>query len=293
LILSSPEIPRATLALFAFLIGACIGSFVNVVAYRIPRELSIIHPRSFCPHCSQPIPFWANIPILGWLFVGGHCQNCRQRISFRYFVIELLIAVESLYLFLHFPAADAAARLLLCVALCVVALIDYDWRVIPNVITLGGIPLGFIAATFAMREVGWLSSLIGLAAGAGFLFLTGEVYFRLRGQEGVGLGDVYLVGMVGAFLGWQGVIFTLFAGSMLGGIGGIIFALTGVAQAPPEEEIPAAIHEVISVRRGDAPPPEASQSLLRTEVPFGPFLAAAASLYALFQPLLIRYYLPS
>jgi leader peptidase (prepilin peptidase) / N-methyltransferase len=161
------------------------------------------------------------------------------------------------------------------------------------VITLGGIPLGFFAAAFAIPEVGWLSSLIGLAAGAGFLFLTGEVYFHIRGQEGIGLGDVYLVGMVGAFLGWPCVIFTLFVGSMLGGIGGIIFALTGVALAPPEEEIPAAIHEVVSVRRGAAPPPDTAQPLLRTEVPFGPFLATAASLYALFQPLVIRYYLPS
>ncbi|HUN58167.1 MAG TPA: prepilin peptidase [Candidatus Binataceae bacterium] len=280
------------LALFAFIFGACIGSFVNVVAYRLPRELSIVRPRSFCPRCSRPIPFWANVPILGWLLLRGHCLKCRERISFRYFVVELLIALESLYLLINFPLIDATTRLFLCAALAVVALIDYDWRVIPNLITLGGIPLGVIAATLAIPEVGWLSSLIGLAAGAGFLFLTGEVYFRLRGQEGVGLGDVYLVGMVGAFLGWQGVIFTLFAGSMLGGIGGIVFALTGVAQAPPEDEIPIAIHEVTSVRRGDAPPPYAEQSIFRTEVAFGPFLAAAASLYALFQPLLIRYYLP-
>lgn len=263
------------------------------MAYRLPREISIVRPGSFCPHCSQPVPLWANVPILGWIIVRGHCVNCRQQISFRYFVIELLIALEAFYLFLNFPLADAAVRLLLCAELAVVALIDYDWRVIPNVITLGGIPLGFIAATFAIHEVGWLSSLVGLAVGAGFLFLTGEVYFRLRGQEGVGLGDVYLVGMVGAFLGWQGVIFTLFAGSMLGGVGGIFFALTGVAQAPSEDEIPAAIHEVTSVRRGEAPPPDAEQSIFRTEVPFGPFLAAAASIYALFQPLLIRYYLPS
>ncbi|HEX4210404.1 MAG TPA: prepilin peptidase [Candidatus Binataceae bacterium] len=279
--------------LFAFLIGACIGSFVNVVVYRMPRELSIVRPRSFCPHCSQPIPAWANVPVLGWLMVRGHCRNCRQRISVRYFVVELLLGLEALCLFLHYPPADAAARLLLCAALAAVSLIDYDWRVIPNAITLGGIPLGFIAATLAIPEVGWLSSLIGLAVGAGFLFLTGELYFRLRGQEGLGLGDVYLVGMVGSFLGWQGVIFTLFAGSMLGAIGGIIFALTGLGHSAPEAEIPAAIHEVISVRRGDLPPPDEKPSILRTEVPFGPFLAAAASLYALFQPLLIRYYLPS
>ena len=130
----------------------------------------------------------------------GHCVNCHHWIPFRYFVVELLIALEALYLILHFTPADAAARLLLCAALAVVALDRLRLAATPNVITLGGIPLGFIAAALAIREVGWLSSLIGLAAGAGFLFLTGEVYFRLRGQEGVGLGDVYLVGMVGAFL---------------------------------------------------------------------------------------------
>ena len=281
------------IALFSFLFGACVGSFVNVAAFRLPREISIVRPRSFCPYCSQPIPFWANIPILGWMIVRGRCLNCRESIAFRYVVIELLLGLEAVYLFLHYPPADAAARLLLCAALAAVALIDYDWRVIPNAITVGGIPLGFIAATYAISEVGWQSSLIGLAAGAGFLFLTGEAYFRLRGQEGVGLGDVYLVGMAGAFLGWQGVIFTLFAGSMLGGIGGVIFALTGAAQAPPEEAVPAAIQEVTSVRQGGLPPPQAGQSLFRTEIPFGPFLAAAASLYALLQPVLIRYYLPS
>ena len=291
--LSTVELPPALLGTFAFLIGACIGSFVNVVAYRLPREISIVSPRSFCPHCSQTIPVWANVPILGWLIVRGRCMSCHKRISFRYFTSELLLGLEALYLCLHFPPADAAARLALCAALYAVALIDYDWRVIPNVITLGGIPLGFIAATCAIPEVGWLSSLIGLAFGAGFLFLTGEVYFRLRGQEGVGLGDVYLMGMVGAFLGWQGVAFTLFAGSMLGAIGGIIFALTGIALTPPEAEVPSAIQEVTSVRRGDASPPHTGQSLLRTEVPFGPFLATAASLYALFQPLLMRWYLPS
>jgi leader peptidase (prepilin peptidase) / N-methyltransferase len=281
------------LGTFAFLIGACIGSFVNVVAYRLPREISIVSPRSFCPHCSQTLPVWANVPILGWLAVRGRCINCHERISFRYVTTEFLLGLEALYLCLHYPPADATARLVLCAALYVIALIDYDWRVIPDVITLGGIPLGFIAATCAIPEVGWLSSLIGLAVGAGFLFLTGEVYFRLRGQEGVGLGDVYLMGVVGAFLGWQGVAFTLFAGSMLGAIGGIIFALTGIAQTPPEDEVPSAIQEVTSVRRGDAPPPDTGQSLLRTEVPFGPFLATAASLYALFQPLLMRWYLPS
>jgi leader peptidase (prepilin peptidase)/N-methyltransferase len=262
------------------------------VAYRLPRELSIVRPRSFCPQCKQPIPFWANIPLLGWIIVLSRCVRCHQQISIRYFATELILGAKSLYLFLHYAPLDACSRLILCAALYAIALIDYDWRVIYHVITLGGMPIGFIAATFFIPEVGWLSSLIGIIGGAGFLFLTGEAYLWLRGREGLGLGDVYLVGMAGAFLGWQGAIFTLFVGSLLGAIGGIIFALTGIAQSAPEAEIPAAINEVTSVRRGEIARRDEPPSLMRTEVPFGPFLAAAASLYALFQPLLMRWYLP-
>lgn len=282
-----------TVALFAFILGTCIGSFVNVVAYRLPRDISIVHPRSFCPHCRRPIPLWANVPLLGWFIVRGHCISCRGWISLRYVVTELMIGAESLYLFLHYTPLDASARLILCAALYVVALIDYDWRVIYHVITLGGMPIGFVAAALFMPEVGWLSSSIGIIAGAGFLFLTGEAYLWLRGREGLGLGDVYLVGMAGAFLGWQGVVFTLFVGSLLGAAGGMIFSIAGIAQSPPETEIPAAISEVTSVRRGLAPAPGEPTSLMRTEVPFGPFLAAAATLYALFQPLLMHWYVPS
>lgn len=263
------------------------------MAYRLPREISLVRPRSFCPQCKHPIPFWANIPLLGWIIVGGRCVSCHRRVSLRYPITELTIGLESLYLFTHYAPLDAAARLVLCAALYIVALIDFDWRVIHHVITLGGIPLGFLAATFLMPEIGWRSALIGIIAGAGFLFLTGEAYLWLRGREGLGLGDVYLIGMAGSFLGWQGVIFTLFVGSLLGALGGIAFALAGIAQSAPEQEIPAAINEVTSVRRGRMPDNHEPPSLMRTEVPFGPFLTAAATLYALFQPLLMRWYLPS
>ena len=229
--------------------------------------------------------------MIGWIVAGGHCANCRQRISLRYLATELIVGAEALYLFLHYVPADAAARLTLCAALYAIALIDYDWRVIYHVITLGGTLIGFIATAFFVPEVGWLSSLIGIVVGVGFLFLTGEAYLWLRKREGLGLGDVYLMGMIGAFVGWQGVIFTLFAGSLLGAIGGITFALTGFAQASPEAVIPAAINEITRVRRSIVEH-EGTPSLMRTEIPFGPFLAAAATVYALFQPLLMHWYLP-
>ena len=287
------EIPRGLGALFAFVFGACAGSFVNVVAYRLPREISIVTPRSYCPHCNRPFATWANIPILAYLGLRGRCLMCGGAIPFRYFLTELALAVAAAYLFLRFPLGDAIARFVFCATLYVVAIIDYDWRVIPNLITFVGIPVGILAAWLLMPDVGLMQSLIGAVGGAGFLFITGEVYLLVRRMEGVGLGDVFLIGMIGAFLGWPGVLFTMFGGSILGVIGAVAFALAGGAPALPEAHVPAAIAEVTGVRRGDVGRPNAAggePSLLRMEVPFGPFLALAAAFYALFQPQLIHWY---
>ncbi|HEX3409887.1 MAG TPA: prepilin peptidase [Candidatus Binataceae bacterium] len=287
------DLPRGLGALFAFMLGACVGSFVNVVAYRLPREISIITPRSYCPRCNRPIPVWANIPILAYIGLRGRCLMCGSEIPFRYFLTELALATAAAYLFLSYPLGDALARLVFCATLYVVALIDYDWRVIPNLITFLGIPIGILSAWLLMPDVGLTQSLIGAIGGAGFLFITGEVYLLVRRMEGVGLGDVFLIGMIGAFLGWPGMVFTMFGGSLLGALGGVVFALAGGPPATPEEEVPAAIAEVTAVRRGDSPPPgtDAEPSLLRMEVPFGPFLALTAAFYALFQTQLVHWYL--
>ncbi|MFZ0887770.1 MAG: prepilin peptidase [Candidatus Binataceae bacterium] len=270
------EIPRGIGGAMAFILGACVGSFVNVVAYRLPRELSIVTPRSFCPNCSHPIPAWANIPILAYIGLRGRCLICRGAIPFRYFLAELGLAVAALYLYLSFPPADAAARFVLCAALFAVSMIDYDWRIIPNEISMPGIVAGFLAAAFAMPEIGWKSSLIGILIGAGGLFALGELYELARHQEGVGMGDVFLIGMIGAFLGWPAVLFTLFLGSVLGSVGGILAALSGGGEQPLEGASPE--------------PAEADVSILKTAVPFGPFLSLAAGMYALFQPQLMHWY---
>lgn len=272
------DIPRGLGAVIAFLFGASIGSFATVVAYRLPREISIATPRSFCTECNRPIPWWANIPILAYLGLRGRCLMCGATIPFRHFLAEFALAITAAYLYLHYPLADAIARFVFCAALFIVALIDYDWRLIPNIITFPGIPIGLLAATFMIPEVGLKRSLIGIAIGWGFLFLTGEVYFWLRNREGVGMGDVWLLGMVGAFMGWPGAVFTLFIGSILGAIGGLIAALSGGAPPPP-------------IAEDAAGPEERETSVLRTEVPFGPFLAIAAGAYALFQPQIKRWYL--
>jgi leader peptidase (prepilin peptidase)/N-methyltransferase len=276
-------------ALLAFIFGACIGSFVGVVAYRLPREISIVVPRSFCPHCKRPLAIASNLPIISYLMLRGRCRDCHAAIGFRYLLAELALGAAATYLYLHFPLADAIARFAFCATLLVIALIDYDWRVIHNAITVGGILLGFLAAWLFVPEVGWKNSLAGLIVGAGFLFLTGLIYSLLRGVEGVGMGDVFLLGMAGAFLGLAGVLFTLFVGSILGAIGGIAFALTGGAPPPPEAEIPEAIAAVTGA--GVDPVSADDVPLLRTAVPFGPFLALAAATFALFQPELVGWYL--
>jgi|HubBroStandDraft_4_1064222.scaffolds.fasta_scaffold76449_2 leader peptidase (prepilin peptidase)/N-methyltransferase len=273
------DIPTGIGAAFAFLLGASVGSFVCMVAYRLPRDLSIVTPRSYCESCERAIPWWANIPILAYLGLRGRCVMCGAPIPFRHFLAEFGLAIIALYLYFAFPLPDAIARFVLCAALWVVAIIDYDWRLIPNIVTWPGTLIGFIAASLMMPEIGWKSSLLGILFGGGVLFGTGYLYQLVRGREGVGLGDVWLLGMVGGFLGWPGVFFTMFVGSIIGAVGGIAFALTGGAASSPGP-----------LGQPATDPEEADVSILRTEVPFGPYLALAAGVFALFQPELARWY---
>ncbi len=274
------DLPTGLGATVAFLLGASVGSFVSVLAWRLPRELSIVSPGSRCDSCERTIPWWANIPILAYLGLRGRCIMCGATIPFRHFLAEISLAVTALYLYLAFPLPDAIARFVLCAALWVVAIIDYDWRLIPNLITWPGMLVGFLAASLMMPEIGWKNSLLGILLGGGVLYFTGFLYQLVRGREGVGLGDVWLLGMVGGFLGWTGVFFTLFVGSIIGAIGGIAFALSGGPKNSPAPVADPATD-----------PEEADVSILRTEVPFGPFLALAAGIFTLFQPQLTHWYL--
>jgi leader peptidase (prepilin peptidase)/N-methyltransferase len=274
------DLPAGIGGALAFLLGAVTGSFVTLVAYRLPRDMSIVAPASFCESCERSLPIWTNLPILAYLGLRGRCIMCGALIPFRNFLAELGLAVTALFLYLEFPLGSAIARFILCAALFALALIDYDWRIIPNAITLPGIVVGLGSSALLMPdEVGWQSSVIGLAVGALVLFFVGYLYEMVRGREGVGMGDVWLLAMIGAFLGWPGVIFTLFFGSMLGVVGGIAMALSGGRGAAEPVANPA------------TDLPETDISILRTEVPFGPFLALAAGFYALFQPQLMRWYL--
>jgi leader peptidase (prepilin peptidase)/N-methyltransferase len=279
------DLPRGIVTAVIFALGACIGSLVDVVAYRLPRNISIVTPRSFCANCGKKVRLWANVPVLAYIALGGRCVDCAAPIPFRYFLTEVALGSAALYLYLHFTPLDALARFVLCAGLFVVGLIDYDWRVIPSAITFPGILIGVMMAWLVMPEVGWKSSLGGVLLGAGFLFLTGEVYRRIRGREGVGLGDVWLLAMVGAFLGWPGALFTLFFGSVLGTLGGVAM-WTGQQLQDPNRAALAANTPTLDAAN-DA---TMASQFLQTEIPFGPFLALAAGIFALFQPMLTQWY---
>jgi leader peptidase (prepilin peptidase)/N-methyltransferase len=283
------DIPAGVGGAIAFVFGACIGSFVNVVAFRLPRDLSIVRPRSFCPRCEQPIPMLLNIPILGYIGLRGKCLLCGGPIPLRYFLCEITLAIASLYLYFTFPILDGLARFALCAALFAASLIDYDWRIIPDIISIPGIPIGILAATFLIPEVGLKRSLIGFVIGGGFLFAVAELYRVVRGQEGMGMGDVKLVAMIGAFLGWPAVLFTLSVGSLLGSVGGLAVALFGSREPPPKAD--GAGTEALVTREPAARDEADKVPILQTTVPFGPFLSLAAGCYALFEPQLINWYL--
>lgn len=264
------------------MLGACVGSFVALAAYRLPRELSIIRPRSFCTNCHTALAIWQNMPILSWLILRGRCARCGASIGWRPFLTEIALGAAALWLSLNFTPANALARFILCAALFVIALIDFDWSVIYTAIPAAGAIAGLLAAGFVMSDVGWLSSVFGIVMGGGFLFLTGLAYRAIRHTEGIGLGDIYLMMMIGAFLGWPGALFTLFAGSLAGSLGGVAMLL--FERAEPSEPVPEAIAAVVAA-------PSPTTPLLRRPIPFGPFLALAAAIYALFQPQLLDWYL--
>lgn len=283
------DFAAACLDLLVFFAGASIGSFVNVVAYRLPRDLSIIRPRSFCPNCERSLPAPLNVPIFSYLALRGRCHYCGKPIGVRYLVSELGLGVVALYLWGNFPPLNALARFALCAAMLAASFIDLDWRIIPDAITLPGIPAGLLAATFVLPEVGLRSSLWGLLAGGGFLFVVGETYRLVRGHEGMGMGDVKLIAMVGAFMGWPGVLFTIFTGSAVGAVGGVIAGLVERRASPPVACASGSGSDNAMQSQEDSA--AMRPGLLQTAVPFGPFLSLAAAIFVLFQPQLIRWYL--
>ncbi|MGE5414459.1 MAG: prepilin peptidase [Syntrophomonadaceae bacterium] len=209
----------------AGVLGLVVGSFLNVVAYRLPREESLAFPGSRCPSCRTPIAWHDNVPVLSWIFLGGRCRSCRARIPVRYPALELANAVLWALVFREAPTwCDLATGAFLCSSGLALFLIDLDFEILPDAITLPGIAVG-IALSFCSARRTPLSAAVGAALGAGGLWLLAFLYEKIAGQEGMGFGDVKMLGMTGALLGPAGMVVTLMAASLAGSVVGIALML--------------------------------------------------------------------
>jgi leader peptidase (prepilin peptidase)/N-methyltransferase len=236
-------------------VGAIVGSFLNVCIYRLPLRKSVVWPSSACPTCGRELSWYENIPVVSYLALRARCRTCRTPISIRYPIVEALTAVMfALAWWQYGPGALLASRLIFGCALIVLFAIDLEHQLLPNVITLPLTVVGFVFSFFT--EPGWLASLIGILVGGGVLFAIAEIYFRVRHQEGLGMGDVKMLAMVGAFLGWKLTVLASFSGTLIG------LAL------------------IVSKRGG-----------LQYALPFGTFLALGAAAAASVGPRLLEWYL--
>lgn len=203
------------LAIVVGLLGLCVGSFLNVCIYRIPLEKSLLRPPSHCPSCKRPLRWFENVPVFGWIALRGRCRTCGTPISAEYPIVEALTAAVFLWAWWQYGWGWLfASRVLFGCSLLVLFFIDLHHRILPNVITLPGIVIGFLLSL--VNPPGWVSSLIGLVVGGLIPLAVAEIYLRIRGDEGLGMGDVKMLAMIGAFLGWQGVLGSLFLGALIG-----------------------------------------------------------------------------
>jgi len=218
------------------LFGALVGSFLNVCIFRLPRGESIVWPGSRCPACGRAIEFYDNVPVLSYLWLQGRCRACHAPISLRYPLVEAVNAAGYLGILWFFgPGWQAAMYAMLFSALLVVAGTDLSHKIIPNVITLPGIVVGLVGA-MTVLPVGWMNAILGVLIGGGILWALAWASPYLFGKEGMGGGDIKLLAMVGAFLGWKSALLTIMIGSLAGSIVGII--LIGLRVIKRDEYIP-------------------------------------------------------
>jgi leader peptidase (prepilin peptidase)/N-methyltransferase len=244
--LSGEEFRLTGGVVFAFVFGLALGSFLNVCVYRIPLKKSIVRPPSSCPRCGAEIRCYDNIPVISYLLLLGRCRHCRAPISPRYPLVELITGLLSVALFVQFGLSPKMIFLLLfTAALIAIAFIDLQHKIIPDVISLPGILFGLGFSFFPTAGISPVDSLIGVVGGGGFLFLVGAVFEKVTGREGMGGGDVKLLAMIGAWMGWKALPFIILISSLSGAIlGGVFVAVS---------------------RQG-----------VRSRIPFGPFLALGA-----------------
>lgn len=267
------------LTALVFWFGACMGSFLNVCIYRIPREESVISPGSHCPHCKKAIQWYDNIPLISFCALRARCRHCQGAISPRYVIVETLIAVLFVMVWLKADPAPFLAMApihsfpiipifwLVIFGLALGTFVDLEHMIIPDRVSLGGIVLGlcFSAIAPALHGQpnaygGFISSLLGASLGVGVLWgiaVLGKLIFR---KDAMGMGDVKLMGAIGAFLGWPAVIFTLMISSFLGAIFGVSMILAGKKE-------------------------------MQSRIPFGPYIAVAALIWMLWGPTILHAYI--
>jgi len=274
---------------YALLFGLILGSFANVCIHRIPLGKSIANPPSSCPQCGQRIRFYDNIPLLSYALLRGRCRHCRHPISWTYPLVECLFGLLSLALFIRYGLTfQYVLFLLFAGTLVVISFIDLRHQIIPDVLSLPGVAAGLAvsalshramsgrmpgavtafrrtflpagASHFVLGQITWLDSILGVLAGAGGLLLVAVVFERLTGKEGMGGGDVKLLAMIGAWMGWQSILPVILMSSLAGAAVGSFYLL-------------------------------ASGKGLRMRIPFGPFLSLGALIHFFFGPIIIRWYL--
>lgn len=243
-----------------FILGAVIGSFLNVCIYRIPEGMSIVFPASRCPVCAESLRWYHNVPVISYLLLRGKCAFCAVKIPLRYPVIELLNAGLYVLVFWYFGLSSATLVFFIFIsALVVITFIDLDYQIIPDVISLPGIVVGFMCS-FVLPWLTWQDSLYGILLGGGSLFAIAAGYEFLTKKEGMGGGDIKLLAMLGAFLGWKAVLPIVFLSSLVGTLVGVPLML---------------------IKGADG----------RLAIPFGPFLALASIVYLFWGGTIIRWYL--
>jgi leader peptidase (prepilin peptidase)/N-methyltransferase len=310
------DFPPLFLRAFALMFGLIWGSFVNVVIYRVPRDMSVVRPRSHCPACGKPVRPLDNIPVLGWLILGGKARCCRARLSPRYPLVEAIGGLLSLAIFEAIvlrlgpttPAYRALAiylaDLALALGLVAAAFIDLEHMYLPDAITIGGAILGVATASF--RSMRFVDALIGAAVGFVVIWLPFVViYPRLRGRAGMGEGDARLLMLAGAWFGWQGTLFVLGAGAVQGTLVAVLLLLLKGRIDEPEavkkerEEMKKALEGMSPDERAEAEKALAADPLAEEAGPgvgqarmaFGPFLVLATIECLLFGRELITAYL--
>jgi leader peptidase (prepilin peptidase) / N-methyltransferase len=306
---SAPKHVDPVLASAIFVLGLAFGSFLNVCIYRLPRGLSVVKPRSACPHCREPIAFYDNIPVLSWLILGGRCRKCRGAISPRYVLIELLTGILFVACYWHFGWTLSLLKYgTLSFLLLGLISTDAETKLLPDTLTLPGLALGLtfslmvplhdLASQFlpgmaglpaggeSGRILSLLDSLLGAGVGAAFIYGAGAIYLRWRGTEGMGFGDVKLMAMVGAFLGVKLTVLTIFTASLAGSIFGISTVLM-VWMKRRQRFMKRLVDASVARRRAW----HSAQLVYRNyQMPFGVFLGSMALFAFFFGNRLLRWY---